>query len=232
MLKKSEVRMLTILFMVLGFLLTLSYQTAAEKNNIVEEGQALWEEDRLRNSVLEEQEQNKELEEEWRTLQGEVREIEEEIAGEEVSSFNLVEDLERLRMLTGEVPVKGPGIEVTLNDHTYVPDGSNPNDYIVHERHIQEVVDELVLADAEAISINGFRITRNSYIQCIGPVIKVDSSTSAAPFVIQAVGDPEQLEAALELSGGVKDKLVNENVEVRTQKQNQVMMEAVVGESE
>ncbi|MFB4162575.1 DUF881 domain-containing protein [Alteribacillus sp. JSM 102045] len=230
--RKNEVRMLTLLFVVVGFLFALTYQTTTEQNPRAEEGQEMWEEDRLRSSILEEQEQNRGLEEEWQTLQREVRDLEEELAEAEVSSFNLVEDLEKLRMLTGEVAVEGPGVEVTLNDHTYVPDGSNPNNYIVHERHIQEVVDELVLADAEAISINGFRVLRNSSIQCAGPVIKIDSNTSAAPFVIEAIGDSEQLEAALELSGGVKDRLVNENVEVRIQKHNEVFMQPLVGESE
>ncbi len=231
MLKKNNVRWLTGLLFMLGFLLTLTYQTAADQSSEEGNGDYL-EETRLRETVLEEQEKNYELTEEWRSLQSRVREMEETLAENEASSFNLVEDLEKLRMLTGEVPVKGPGISVRLDDHTFVPDEGNPNDYIVHERHLQQVMDELLLAGAEAISINGFRISKDTYIQCMGPVITIDNHTSSAPFVVRAIGDASQLEAALQLNGGVKDNLVNDNVEVRIQKKNRVTMQAVGEESE
>ncbi|SDG95216.1 Uncharacterized conserved protein YlxW, UPF0749 family [Alteribacillus persepolensis] len=228
----GAVKKTAVISLILGFLLTVVYQTTAEKSGQEISSDRWYKEEELRQSILQEQKENRQLEEEWRSLQRDVRAVEEEMAHREVSTFNLVEDLEKLRMLSGEVAVKGPGVEVTLNDHTYVPDGNNPNDYIVHERHIQQVVDELMLASAEAVSINGVRITRNSSIQCEGPVISVDNYTSTAPFVVRAIGDPDQLEAALELSGGVKDQLVNENIEVRMQQQSEILMDTVVGERE
>ncbi|MFB5660653.1 DUF881 domain-containing protein [Alteribacillus sp. HJP-4] len=54
----------------------------------------------------------------------------------------------------------------------------------MHECHIQETVDELLLAGAEAVSVNGYRLTNSSYIQCTDPVITIDGHTSTAPFVI------------------------------------------------
>ncbi|MDQ0299045.1 uncharacterized protein YlxW (UPF0749 family) [Salibacterium salarium] len=229
--RKNNIRWLTGLLVIIGFLLTLSYKTAADQVPQEKEPN-YFEEDQLRNTVLEEQEKNYELEEEWRSLQTQVREMEETLAQNEESSFNLVEDLEKLRMLTGEVGVAGPGIEVTLNDHTFVPEEGNPNDYIVHERHIQQVIDELLLAGAEAISVNGYRISKDTFIQCMGPVIKIDNNTSTAPFVVKAIGDSEQLETSLKLNGGVQDSLVNENIEVRIQTETQVTMQALGGESD
>ncbi|RSL31310.1 DUF881 domain-containing protein [Salibacterium salarium] len=229
--RKNNIRWLTVLLILIGFVLSLTYKTAADQAPQKNEHDYL-QEDQLRNTVLEEQEKNYELEEEWRSLQSQVREMEETLAQNEDSSFNLVEDLENLRMLTGEVPVKGPGIEVTLDDHTFMPDEGNPNDYIVHERHIQQVMDELLLAGAEAISVNGYRISKDTYIQCMGPVIQIDNNTSTAPFIVRAIGDAEQLETSLQLNGGVQDSLVNENVEVRIQKQNRVTMQSLGGESE
>ncbi|SFL58872.1 DUF881 domain-containing protein [Salibacterium qingdaonense] len=224
--KKSNIRWFTALLFMIGFLLAVTYQTAADGGQQDQDTNDR-EEDRLRESVLEEQEKNKKLSEEWRNLQQQVREMEESLAESETSSFNLVEELKKMRMLTGEVPVKGEGISVTLNDYQYAPDDENPNRFLVHERHIQQVMDELFLAGAEAVSVNGYRVTENTYIQCRGPVITIDSHTSSAPFVIEAIGESGQLEAALEMNGGVKDRLVNENVEVGIQKKDLVTMPAV-----
>ncbi|MGY4689737.1 DUF881 domain-containing protein [Salibacterium sp. K-3] len=223
--KRNNIRWLTALLFMVGFLLAITYQTAADGEQ-TEQTAINQKEDRLREEVLQEQEKNKELSGEWRNLQKQVREMEESLAEDESSSFNLVEELKKMRMLTGDVPVKGPGISVVLDDYKYVPEKENPNQFLVHERHIQEVLDELVLAGAEAVSVNGYRITEDTYIQCMGPVITIDSYTSTAPFVINAIGDSEQLEAAMEMNGGVQDRLVNENVQVSIQSKDRITMPA------
>ncbi|SFP04683.1 DUF881 domain-containing protein [Salibacterium halotolerans] len=230
--KKNKIRWFTALLFMIGFLLAVTYQTTADKGAADQDTNDR-KEDRLREEVLEEQEKNKELTEEWRNLQQQVRDMEENLAENETSSFNLVEELKKMRMLTGEVPVKGKGISVSLDDYQYAADdGENPNNFLVHERHIQQVMDELFLAGAEAVSVNGYRITENTYIQCTGPVITIDGHTSSAPFVIKAVGESGQLKAALEMNGGVKDRLVNENVEVRIQTKDLITMPAVGERSE
>ncbi len=41
---------------------------------------------------------------------------------------------------------------------------------------------------------------------------QIDGIEYPAPFEITAIGDPEVLSSALNLTGGVKDQLVNENI--------------------
>lgn len=216
----------SLVFLVTGFILALSYQLASETsgNNSISNSQ--WRaEDELRNQVLMEQAINRSLAEELRSIQTRINEIEEMVANDQRIYFNLVEDLDRLRMITGSVAVKGEGITITLRDAQYVQEGENPNNYIVHEQHIQKVVDELLVTGAEAIAINGYRINHQSFIQCIGPVIEVDGHTSFAPFEITAIGDSEKLNGALNMLGGVVDQLLGDNIEVRIEKHREIILE-------
>lgn len=227
---------LSLVLLVTGFILALSYQFAKEHQDTNPVSQRQWRhEDELRNNIILEQAVNRNLQEDLRGYQSQLREIEEQITDlteeQEVRVASLIEDLERLRKLVGTVKVKGPGIEVMLSDSSYVPDGANPNDYIVHEEQIQKVVQELLVAGAEAVAINGYRLSSNSYIQCIGPVIYIDGHTSYAPFVITAIGDPLNLEGSMTLPGGVRDQLLNDLIEVRMQQKNEIIMEPYLSES-
>lgn len=112
-----------------------------------------------------------------------------------------LEDVEKYRMFTGEIGVKGKGVKVSLEDASYIPSGQNVNNYIVHESHIFHVINELFISGASAVSINGQRITHQSYIHCNGPVVTVDGVQHPAPFVISAIGDPAVLIPALNIAG-------------------------------
>lgn len=208
-----------------GFISALSYQYAneSENNTVITEGQ--WKkEDQLRSQVLFEQSINRNLAEELRASQAEIIKTEDEIADQERTYLNLVENLEKLRMVTGSVGVEGPAIEVTLTDAQYIPDGENPNYYIVHELHIQKVIHELLVTQAEAIAINGQRISNRSYIQCVGPVLRIDGNTSFAPFVITAIGDVDKLQNALNLPGGITDQLLSDQIEVKIERKDLIKM--------
>lgn len=89
------------------------------------------------------------------------------------------------------------------------------------------VINELKIAGAEAISVNGKRIHETSYIRCTGPVITVDGETFPAPFVIEAIGNPETLADAAELSGGILDQLRTEQIRIETQKLSELVMQSM-----
>lgn len=224
---------LSFVLLITGFMLAFSYQFTSERGRPVSENQ--WRhEDELRNKIILEQAVNRNLQEELSELQNELNEIEDMIASydedREERINSLMVQIENLRKMVGSVKVTGPGVEVTLKDSSYVPDSANPNDYIVHEHHVQMVVDELLIAGAEAIAINGYRISDQSYIQCVGPVIRIDGNTSFAPFVITAIGDAELLNDSLNLIGGVKDQIVSDYIDFRIQQKNEIVMEPLLSE--
>lgn len=233
---KGKHIILSFVLLLTGFILAFSYESATENNSKLMPGyERQWEyEDELRHRINAEKSAISELQDDLLLYQAEVRELEDNVASidkeQEAKAKNLLEDLDRLRKIVGQVKVEGPGIEVALEDASYLPDGANPNDYIVHEAHIQSVVHELLVAGAEAVAVNGYRLSAQSYIQCTGPVIQIDGNMSAAPFVVTAIGESDHLEAALSLYGGVKDQLLNDEISVRIQKKNNITLDPQLSE--
>jgi uncharacterized protein YlxW (UPF0749 family) len=227
---KSKRVILSIVFLVLGFMIVYSFRvTQSEKNSdLITDSQ--WDQKlSLRNQLNDQQEKNLELQHELNKKQEMVREYEAELADEAQIYFNLAEDAERYRMFLGKVKVKGDGVTVTLSDGEYNPDEPNINNYLVHEHHVFKVINELYISGAMAIAINGQRLSHNSYIICDGPVITVDGYQHPAPFEITAIGDPEVLTSALNITGGIKDQLVNDQIVFSLQENKGIIMEPVIG---
>ena len=85
--------------------------------------------------------------------------------------------LEEARIAAGLIPLTGTGIVLKLEDSTQpVPPGGNEADYLVTARDLRTVVAELWLAGAEAIAINGERITASTAIIDIGGSVLVNAA--------------------------------------------------------
>ncbi|MFC4320269.1 DUF881 domain-containing protein [Litchfieldia salsa] len=212
---------LSLVCIVLGFMISFSYQFTKKETPDGRLTDRQWsKENEIRTLLIEQKERNRELQEELSSQQEIVREIEEELAMKEKEQiyFNLVEDVEKYRMFIGEIKVKGPGVSVTLEDASYVPSGEDVNNYLVHESHLFKVINELFISGAQAVSVNGKRLTHNSYLYCNGPVVTVDGNQYPAPFIISAIGNPDVLIPALNINGGVNEQLVQDNIVVTIEK--------------
>ncbi|AGN36144.1 DUF881 domain-containing protein [Bacillus paralicheniformis] len=223
---------LSLAMLVLGFLLSFSYQFARENKDHEETAENWKEEYSLRDRLISQEKQNKKLEQELYKKQQEVQKTETALKKEKKEYYNIVEDVERYRMFVGEIGVQGEGIKVTLKDASYIPEGENVNNYIVHESHIFRLLNELWISGAAAVSINGQRVTHHSYISCNGPVITVDGNQYPAPFVISAIGDPDVLMPALNIAGGLVDQLSRDHISVSIEKQDQIEMEPLLKQGE
>ncbi|MDQ0215245.1 uncharacterized protein YlxW (UPF0749 family) [Oikeobacillus pervagus] len=231
--KKGNKVFLSLVTFVLGFMLAYSYNIAKEEENFDEKNRKDFEwkeENQLRNQLINQQEKNSALQEELYGKQEKVRDYEQKLSHEKEIFFNLAEDADKYRMYLGKVKVKGRGIKVTLEDEEYNPNVDNVNKYIVHEQHIFKVVNELKISGASAIAINGQRLKHNSYIICNGPVITIDGNEYPAPFEISAIGDPDVMESALNIVGGVKDQLVNDHIVFTMEKKSELVFKPIVGE--
>ena len=117
-------------------------------------------------------------------------------------------DKDLLRYRAALVPLEGEGVIVRMDDSTKpAKAGENPNLYVIHDDDLLRVVNELRAAGAEAIAINGQRLTGTSEIRCAGPTLSVNNVRSSAPFEIRAIGDKKSLENALRMRGGVAETL-------------------------
>ncbi len=224
---KSRQLIFALVFLVLGFLLTFSYQHTKSTAEIVQVNNQEWERDYYyRKQLIDMEEKNKQLRSELNQIRQEVQSIEKELGEEADVIKDLVDTKANLQKMTGELSISGEGIMVTLKDASFIPAEDHANQYIVHDRHIHQTVNELFSAGAKAVAINGQRIYRNSYISCIGPVVSIDGTSYPAPFVISAIGEQEVLDVSLNLRNGVIDHLVQDNIEVTIEKKSNVEMYA------
>lgn len=91
---------------------------------------------------------------------------------------------------TGFAAVSGPGLRINLDDS---PDGSD--DGVIRDEDLAILLDGLWAAGAEAIAVNGHRITTLSGIRTAGDAIHIRTQPLTAPYVVHAIGDPNSLEA-------------------------------------
>ncbi|MDL4841262.1 DUF881 domain-containing protein [Aquibacillus rhizosphaerae] len=217
----------SLVLLVFGFLLSFSYQHTKSDSQVIQLSDQEWEKDYYyRQQLINLEGKNHELREELNGNRQDIQRLEEELGKQEVTLGEYVERKQQLQMLTGELPIKGEGLQVELRDTEYIPSEENANQYIVHDRHVQLIINELYSAGAKAISINGQRIYKDSFVTCIGPVISVDGIQHPAPFIIAAIGEKNVLDVSLNLTNGVIDTLVNDNIEVEVEKKDSIEMEA------
>lgn len=97
-------------------------------------------------------------------------------------------------------PVRGPGVTITLTDAPpeSLARGATPNDLVIHQQDIEDVMNALWNGGAEAMTVQDVRVTGRTVIRCIGNVILVDGESFSPPYVVKAIGDPAQLRRKVE----------------------------------
>ena len=197
---------IAIVFMVLGFMLSVQYKTTERQRSIrMDRVEDLSE----RLKVMETE--NKRLQEENATLR---------LADKERAADPAIE---RMKLLA-----EGEGVEIILDDSN-IPKkaGENPNLYIIHDEDLLRVLNELRAAGAEAISINDQRIIAMSEIRCAGPTVSVNNVRSAPPYVIKAIGAPKTLVSALRLRGGVVETFEFWGIQVKIKTDKKIHIPAL-----
>ncbi len=108
------------------------------------------------------------------------------------------EDADRLAILAGSVGAQGPGLRLVVRD----PDRE------IDAGVLLDVVEELRAAGAEAIVVNETaRVVAQTYFLDDEDGVRVGGREVSAPYVVEAIGDPDTLEEALTFRGGVVDRI-------------------------
>ena len=111
----------------------------------------------------------------------------------------LSDRLDELGASTGAVALTGPGVRIVADDGP--TDVADPQ--VVLDTDLQILVNGLWVSGAEAVAINGQRITALSAIRIAGDAITVNFRSLARPYVVTAIGDPDDLAARfVESEGG------------------------------
>jgi uncharacterized protein YlxW (UPF0749 family) len=102
----------------------------------------------------------------------------------------------RLQISAGFVAVTGPGVRITVDD---APDGSSSGR--VRATDLQLLVNGLWQAGAEAVAVNGRRLTVLSALTNSGPAVNDNQQPLTPPYVVSAIGDVRRLSADLLQTG-------------------------------
>lgn len=146
----------------------------------------------------------------------------------------LRERLIALETLTGTGRVTGPGLRITVDDAPIdeVSGGEATSDNRILDLDLQYLVNGLWSAGAEAIAINGERLTALTAIRGADISITVDYRPLARPYVVEAIGDPATLEARFAESPGgewLYDLKAVQHIRFETQAKDELTLPADSG---
>lgn len=105
-------------------------------------------------------------------------------------------------LMSGATAARGPGVKLVVDDAkgSSAGDGGGPRESSgfsdtgrLRDRDMQRIVNGLWQSGAEAVSINGQRLTALSAIRAAGDAILVDNKPLVPPYEILAVGDGKRL---------------------------------------
>ncbi len=152
-----------------------------------------------------------------------ILEYQEAINSNKQASELLVKELEKQNNLLGKNDVQGSGVIVTLTDTRAQK---------INSEDLRTLLNELKLAGAEAISINGQRIVYDSYIVDIeSTFISVNGVGLVSPYEVKAIGDPTYLESGLSKKQyGYIDTKLEEGKDVTLQRQDNIVINKYNGD--
>lgn len=120
-------------------------------------------------------------------------------------------------ILAGNVAATGPGITVTVQDAA----GTVRADMLL------DAVQELRAAYAEAIQVNDVRVVAGTYLSDGSGGVNVDGNKITRPYRFKVIGNPQDLEPALNIPGGVVQTLEKEQATVVVTREEKIVVDAL-----
>ncbi|HYX12142.1 MAG TPA: DUF881 domain-containing protein [Candidatus Acidoferrum sp.] len=170
--------------LVLGFLIAAQLQSETPRTTYTSQ-----ERQPLVQTALELQGQQDQLKQRVLDLRAQIQQLEQRSHGNQTAGQALNDELQQARIAAGLVGLRGTGLVIQLEDSTNtIPVGANETDYRVSAADVRTVVQELWLAGAEAIAVNGERVTVSSGLIDIGGSVLLNSAYLAPPYQVSAIG--------------------------------------------
>jgi len=130
----------------------------------------------------------------------------------------MVADLNRMKMINGLTEVVGEGVEVAVGGGIRATD-------------LNDVLNELRNAGAEAIAINRNRVVASSVVSDYGNILGLGGIPLTSPYILEAIGGKDTLERALERKGGLLELLRYSypSLEISVTKKDQLLIPVYQG---
>lgn len=150
----------------------------------------------LRDLIVAQAQRNEDLRDQSAALSEEVSSLSSQVVADD-----LTDEVAAAESAAALSAVYGPGLRVTLNDAPLEvkPAGVDDDSLVVHQQDIQAVVNALWAGGAEAMTIQGQRVISTTGIKCVGNTVVLHGVPYAPPYVIEAIGDPDELQLALDM---------------------------------
>jgi uncharacterized protein YlxW (UPF0749 family) len=186
---------LGVALLALGFLIAAQLQSEAPRVTYTTQERAP-----LIGTARQLQSQQDDLKQQILNLRKQIADLESQGQGSAVQVKQLNTELQAARVAAALIGLHGSGLVIQLQDSTSaVPPGDNATDYLVSSKDVRMVIDLLWLAGAEAVSVNGERVTQSTALLDIGGSLLVNSAYQNQPYQVDAIG-PADLYSRLSTS--------------------------------
>ena len=207
--------------MCMALTMGICIQMKTVKKYSTAEGQN-YDQNNLRAEVLKYREKYENTLKEIEKVDDELEKNIEEATNQNSDLENAKNQIQQGNKLIGTTEVKGPGAIIKLADSEIESSKVlDPSLLVVHDIDIFYIINELKNAGAEAISVNEQRIVSTTAIECGGNIITVNGEKIGSPFVIKAIGLPENL-VNLDRTGGYLEKMREAGLTAEFKKSNNV----------
>lgn len=139
-------------------------------------------------------------------LRSQIESLEANAAANSATTQALRNQVADLRAHAGLAAVHGPGVEVVLRNGVAGPQAGGQAGFLVNFQDVQDVVNLLFAQGAEAIAVNGRRITPlTAFSGSEGQIVIDQGPPIASPVKIDAVGDRNRMAGALDDDSALPD---------------------------
>lgn len=146
------------------------------------------------------QEKRVALEKELLDLETKLTELKNSELKENIIEEELKKDIEKYDLLTGYKEAKGAGIIIRFQE----PESEGQENLLKYNyEFLLSIINKLNASGAEGIAINNERYVATTDIKVVADQLKVNDNTVFPPFEIRAIGNPDTLEATLNIRYGV-----------------------------
>lgn len=155
-------------------------------------------------------------------LQTEIADLEETLAkasDNEKALEGIQQEIEKYNILTGRLNIEGAGVDLKVTGE-------------IRAIWLTDIVNELLSAGAEAVSVNGIRLTEatSGFDTIPNGQILLNGSILKSPYEFQAIGDKKVLQDALQQPQGILQRLKQSvgNVDIAVEQKDLIKMEKVL----
>lgn len=183
------------LIMLMCALLGFAYMIQVNRSSSIYETMS---EDELTRLITETNSQIQNLEQRKSELSGQLESLKASVNKQEEARRIARQNAETNGLLSGRLPATGRGIII------HITGGEKEK---IDASTMFQLIEELRNAGVEVMSINDIRIITSSYISETKHGLVCDGRQINPPYIVKAIGDPQNLQNAVTIAGGVGSRL-------------------------